>query len=546
MMYRLLFLILLLPCSLYGQNFIDLKTSLTHQDTLRGSITSERAWWDVLRYDLFIQPHIEEQTLHGMNDITYRLTADNNDTKMQIDLQPPMHIDSVLLDGIVKVSYTHDGNAWYMQLPKQYKGEIHTMKVYYSGKPLVAASPPGDGGFTWEKDDLGRSWVATSCQGIGASVWYPCKDHQSDEPDRGASITIIVPDTLVAVSNGRLISKVPYMSNTIYKWQVVSPINNYGIGLYIGNYVEIKDTYYGEEGGLDMSFWVLDYNRQKATEHLIFNTKKTLANHEKWMGPYPFYADGIKMVDAPYIGMEHQSAIAYGNRYQYGYRGKDISKTGYGMEYDILIVHELAHEWFGNSITTADLADKWVHEGFAGYVEILYLNDNVSIGAANEYLVAKRAYIKNETPIIPRYGINEMNGADDYSKGRAVVHMIRQVVNDDDNFRQLLRDMNKDFYHSVTSSAELERYIITKTGIDFSIFFDQYLRTSSLPVFEYTIKNGVLKYRYANCVKGFDMPLVIFTDKKLWIKPTTQWQKMNIAVDTLEVAPDFYVLTKKI
>lgn len=551
MKYLICTYFLFLALTTHAQNFVGLKDHFTRQDTLRGSITAERSWWDVQRYDLVITPYYIEQSIVGSNAITYKVVDSVHVSEMQIDLQPPLKIDSVLLDGAVKISYTQEEKVWHLRMPKQELGDEHTITIYYSGKPTVAADPPGDGGVTWTKDSLGRPWVATSCQGIGASIWYPCKDHQSDEPDKGATISITVPDTLVAVSNG-MFSKVYRVDDytLTYKWEVVNPINNYGICFYVGKYMVLTEDYEGAKGPLSMSFWVLDYNHEKAKAHLIPNAVKTITCYEKWMGPYPFYEDGFKMVDAPYIGMEHQSAVAYGNRYKYGYRGKDISNTGWGMTYDILIVHEVAHEWFGNSITTADLADKWVHEGFAGYAEILYLNDTVGKEAANEYVIAKRKYIKNETPVIPAYGLNEMNGADDYSKGRAIVHMVRQVINDDRVFNDLLKNLNKEFYHKVTTSAELEKYISLTTGVDFSKFFDQYLRNPQLPVLEYKFHDGELSYRYTDCIKDFSMPIKVMLGKEQWITPTTKWQKISAKelanAQSLTVDPNFYLITKNV
>lgn len=528
----------------------DNKPILSHQDTLLGSVTTERSWWDVLRYDLYVHPQFETRRITGSNHITYTVTTDPANM-MQIDLQQPLSIDSVVLDETTPVSFRNEEHVWYLAMPRQTIGSVHTIAIFYSGTPHVAAAPPWQGGITWTRDSLNRPWIATSCQLSGASIWYPCKDHQGDEPDSGASVTIRVPDTLVGVANGKLITIKPGQNKTaIYKWVVKNPINNYGICFYVGKYINIAAPANGIAGKLPVNYWVLDYNVAKAKQHLLPQTKLALEGMEYWLGPYPFYEDGLKLVDAPYIGMEHQSAIAYGNRYQYGYKGKDISKTGWGMKYDILLVHELAHEWFGNSITTADLADKWIHEGFAGYTEILCLERWYGKQAASAYLIAKRRSIENKNPVIPRYHVRETGGADDYAKGRAIIHMIRKILNDDKRFRQLLQDMNKRFYHKITTSKEIETFLCNATGIDLRKMFEQYLHTVRLPVLEYTINQGRIRYRYNNCLPGFKMPLKVFVqNKSLWLHPTDQWQEIKqngiTGKDTLEADPDFYVTVSK-
>ena len=524
----------------------DNKPVLTRQDTLLGSVTAERAWWEVLYYDLQVVPYFETRRLNGSNTITYKVVEGKSNI-MQIDLQQPLQIDSIVLDRSTPISFSNEGHVWYLKMPRQAIGSEHKVTVYYSGIPHVAKSPPWQGGITWTRDSLNRPWIATSCQLTGASVWYPCKNHQSDEPDRGASITITVPDTLVAVANGKLIKKEEGPNNTItYKWEVLNPINNYGLCFYVGKYVEIKEPYTGIGGDLPLHFWVLDYNKTKAEQHLIPNTKQSVTHLEYWFGAFPFYKDGLKLVDAPYIGMEHQSAVAYGNRYKYGYKGKDISGTGWGLKYDIILVHELAHEWFGNSITTEDLADKWVQEGFAGYGEILYLESQFDKEAANEYLIAKMRNIENKNPVIPRYNVNETGGADDFSKGRTLVHMIRQIMNDDKKFRRLLLHINEHFYHKITTSKEVEKFICNRTVIDLSKMFEQYLHTTQIPILEYHIASNHIQYRYTNCIPRFTMPLKVSVgNKSLWLNPSTQWQELPLngasGEDTLKIDPNFYV-----
>lgn len=523
---------------------------LTLQDTLLGSVTPERRWWDVLHYDLQIQPYFDTRRMSGSNCITYKV-VDTGSGLMQIDLQQPLIIDSVILDKNTSLSFSNKQHVWYLSMPGQHIGTEHTVTIYYSGIPHVARFPPWHGGMTWTRDSLNRPWIATSCQLTGASIWYPCKNHQSDEPDRGATIAITVPDTLVAVSNGRLRSKLTGNGHKVtYIWKVVNPVNNYGLCFYVGKYVNITEPFKGIAGDLPLNFWVLDYNVEKARQYMVPNTRQTIQAMEYWLGPYPFYEDGVKLVDAPYIGMEHQSAVAYGNRYKYGYKGKDISGTGWGLKYDIILVHELAHEWFGNSITTEDLADKWVHEGFTGYAEILYLEQWSGRQAAHEYMIAKRRNISNKHPVIARYNIDEASGGDDYAKGRAIIHMIRSVMNDDQQFRQLMLDMNKKFYHRVTTSKAVEEFISQATGIDFSKMFEHYLHTTQVPVLEYMIEGDSLRYRYSNCIQGFTMPVKVHFKREQWLNPTTGWQSIYFkgltGKEVLDVDPDFYVTAKKV
>ena len=432
---------------------------------------------------------------------------------MQIDLMTPLVMDSILQDGST-LKYERDGNAFFvLLLSPQQENSIHSITIYYHGKPQVAARPPWDGGLIWAKDKKGRPWISIACQGLGASVWYPCKDHQYDEPD-SASIHITAPDSLVAVANGRLKGRtVEPNGDVTFHWTVVSPINNYNIIPYIGHYINFKQSYAGQKGPLDVNYWVLDYNLPQAQTHLRNDVERTLKNLEYWFGPYPFYEDGYKIVDAPHLGMEHQSAIAYGNGYQNGYLGHDLSGSGWGLKWDFIVVHESAHEWFGNNITTKDLADMWVHESFANYAETLFTTSEYGKEAGNDYVIGTRKNIQNDVPIIGKYNVNEEGSGDMYYKGGNMIHMIRQIINDDEKFRQILRGLNKDFYHTTVTTAEIENYISKKSGIDFSKVFDQYLRTTRIPVLNYSVgrQKGTtyLIYFWANCIEGFDMPVKV-------------------------------------
>ncbi|HEX4851496.1 MAG TPA: M1 family metallopeptidase, partial [Puia sp.] len=411
-----------------------------------------------------------------------------------------------------------------MNLPKRKRGPLSgSIKVYFSGSPKESAKPPWDGGWIFAKDKLNRPWMTVACEGFGASSWYPCKDYLGDEPDSGASISIIVPDTLIGVGNGRLKQKTDHEDGTTtYQWEVVNPINNYNLVPYIGKYVHWHEIYQGEKGNLDCDYWVLDYNLNIAkTQFLAVDSM--LKCFEYWFGPYPFYEDGYKLVESPHLGMEHQSAIAYGNKFRRGYAGKDLSKTGRGLNWDFIIVHESGHEWFGNNITVKDMADEWIHEGFTDYSETLYVEYYFGKEAGEEYVIGLRSSINNKFPIIGKYGVNnEPEDTDQYYKGGNLIHMIRQIIHHDTLFRKILRGLNKEYYHQTVKSKQIEDYISKASGINFSKVFDQYLRTTKIPVLEYKTKDHELFYRWTNCVKGFNMPVDVDCKGPRRIVPTEQ------------------------
>lgn len=532
---------------------LKLFSQLTHQtheftraDTLRGSITPERSWWNVTKYNLTCSFDFNKRSLSGSNIISYQVVSTPT-KEMQIDLQVGLDIDSVILDH-QSLSFRRDGNAYFVSVPKnQEKNTIKDITVYYHGIPRPAIRPPWDGGVIWTKDKNGNPWISVACQGLGASVWYPCKDHQSDEPD-SASITMIVPDTLVAVSNGRMRDKVSKGDGTTaYTWAVTNPINNYNIIPYIGRYVHWHEDFSGEKGHLDCDYWVLDYNIDKAKEQFK-QVAKMLKCFEYWFGPYPFYEDGYKLVEAPHLGMEHQSAVAYGNNFANGYRGTDLSATGWGLKWDFIIVHESGHEWFGNNITSNDVADMWVHESFTNYSETLFTTCEYGKEAGNDYVIGTRAKIQNNSPVQGPYGVNQEGSGDMYYKGGNMIHTIRQVINDDEKFRNILRGLNEKFYHKTVDGADIKNYISKASGIDFSKVFDQYLNTTQIPELEYKISGKKITYRWTNCINGFNLPLKVNVDgKEYWISPTQKWKSLKVrqTVTRFSVDRNFYVGVKK-
>lgn len=534
---------LLLGAQLQAQSF----RSFTHADTLRGSLTKERSWWDVTFYDLHVKIDPADSSISGYNGITYRVIKPYG--TMQIDLMQPLQIDSIVQKGRA-LTYRRDGNAFFVTIPENPPaGSLQTLTVYYHGKPHVARRAPWDGGFIWTRDSLSNPWVATACQGVGASIWWPNKDIQADEPD-SQRIAITVPDPMTDVSNGRLRSKTPHADGTTtYEWFVENPINNYDVEINAGQYAHFSDVYQGENGLLTLDFWPLAYNLPKAKEQFI-QAKSMLKCFEYWLGPYPWYSDGYKLIETPYLGMEHQSGIAYGNHYRNGYVGNDLSHTGWGLKWDFIIVHESAHEWFGNSITTKDLADMWVHESFANYAECLYTECLYGKDAGAAYVIGTRQNVLNDKPIIGQYGVNDEGSGDMYYKGGNMLHTMRQIIGDDQKWRQILRGLGKTFRHQTVTGQQVEQYINQVSGIDFSKVFTQYLTTTKIPVLEYRINHDTLYYRWTNAVAGFNMPVkvTLANDKYTLIHPVGTFRSAPLHLKNaadFKVDSNFYVNVRK-
>lgn len=530
----------------YSQN-LSTEKKYTRHDTLRGSITKERAWWDLLEYNLTIAVNPETRFIKGSNIVQYKVLE--NHAVLQIDLQSPLIIENAYQDGKV-LEISHDSSAHFIKLnKKQIPGEINELKIEFSGSPHVAKRPPWDGGFQWSKDENGKHFIATSCQGIGASIWWPCKDHMYDEPDNGMTIHANVPRDLIAVANGRLIQEKKEKNKTkTYTWQVVNPINNYGVNINIGDYVHFSEKYKGEKGILDMDYWVIRPNLEKARIQFKDATRMMEA-FEHWFGPYPFYEDGYKLVEVPYPGMEHQSSITYGNGYENGFGGRDVSRTGWGDKFDFIIIHESGHEWFANSITYIDMADMWIHESFIAYSEGLFVEYFYGKDAGSEYIRGTRSNISNTISIIGKYNVNVSGSGDMYSKGSNMLHTLRQIVNDDNKWRSMLRDINKEFYHQTVTTAQIEGYMAKYLSLDLDAFFDQYLRDYRVPVLEYRTDSNKLAYRWTNCIKGFDMPLKISVDgEEMIITPTTyfKYTELKEGDSSIRIDPDFYIYSNNI
>ena len=512
----------------------------TRQDTLRGSITKERAWWDLKYYHLDIKVNPTDSTISGSNTIRYKVLQSYN--QMQIDLQEPLKISKVTQEE-KELKFLREGSVFYIDLvAPQNPGEIKELTVFYSGKPKFAVNPPWDGGITWSKDKNGNPFIASTCQGIGASIWWPNKDHMYDEVDN-MLISVNVPKNLTDVSNGRLQSVIDLKDGTrTFNWYVSNPINNYGVNINIGDFVSFSEVYKGEKGDLDCDFYVFRDNLEKAKIQFK-QVPQMLKAFEHWFGPYPFYEDSYKLVEAPFLGMEHQSSLNYGNNYQNGYQGTDRTKTGWGLKFDYIIIHESGHEWFANNITCKDIADLWIHESFTCYSENLFVEYYYGKEAGAEYVRGQRNEIQNKSQMIGRYDVNR-EGEDLYNKGANMLHTLRQIVNDDEKWRAILRGLNSTYYHQTITTKQIEDYISQQVGLDLKPFFDQYLRDIRIPTLEYKVQGKNLEYRWTNCVPDFDMLLKVNVNgKEQWLKPQAEWVIMLKTPKDLklEVDKDFYV-----
>lgn len=525
-----------------AQGLLEQRRNLfSRQDSLRGSITKERAWWDVKYYHLDIKVNPKDSTITGSNTIKYKIVQEYN--RMQIDLQNPLTINKVIQDG-VELKYNREGNAYFIDLVALQKvGAIKGLTVFYGGKPKVANNPPWDGGITWRKDSNGNPFIASSCQGLGASVWWPNKDHMYDEVDN-MHISVNVPGNLTNVSNGRLQSVTKLKDGTkTFNWYVSNPINNYGVNINVGDYVSFSEKYKGEKGNLDLNYYVLRDNLAKAKKQFK-DAPRMLEAFEHWFGPYPFYEDSFKLVEAPYLGMEHQSSITYGNGFENGYRGTDLSGTGWGLKFDFIIIHEAGHEWFANNITNKDIADMWIHESFTNYSESIFVEYFYGKQAGFEYVRGLRKKIQNDKPIIGNYDVNNEGSSDMYYKGANMLHTLRQIVDNDEKWRSILRGLNSTFYHQTVTTKQIENYLSSNAGLDLQPFFDQYLRDTRIPTLEYFFKDNKMGFRWTNCAEGFNMPVKIFINgKEQWLKPTVEWASNPISVDNpkLKIDPNFYV-----
>ncbi|WP_282636998.1 M1 family metallopeptidase [Sphingobacterium thalpophilum] len=521
---------------------MEAKSEFTRADSLRGNLTPFRTCYDIQYYHLDVKVDIDNKFISGSNLFRFKATSDFK--RLQFDLFANLKINKIVYKG-AELPFIREYNAVFVVFPTSIsRGTEDEFTVYYEGHPKEAARAPWDGGFDWKKDSNGKPWVATACQGMGASVWWPNKDHQYDEVD-SMLISVAVPNEVMNVSNGRLVDREKLPGGyTKYHWKVNNPINNYNVAINIGDYIHFKEKYKGEKGPLDVNYYILRENdTPEKKAHLQKNARQTLEAFEHWFGPYPFYEDGYKLVETHHTGMEHQSAVAYGNRYQNGYRGRDDSGTGWGQKWDFIVVHESGHEWFGNNITSADLGDMWIHESFTNYSEALFIDYFYGKEASQAYVHGIRRGIRNNAPIQGPYHVNKEGSGDMYPKGGVMLNMVRTIIDDDEQWRSILRGLNKRFYHQQVDYKDITTYINQTSGIDLSKVFEQYVKHASIPTLEIQQDTkGKILGRWISDVTGFQMPIHIGIrgQKRQLIQLDQQFReikipglsKENIDVDT--------------
>ncbi len=515
----------------------------TEQDRLRGSITPERAWWDVQHYDLTLSVMPESKSLKGSNVISFRTLKPG--ARMQVDLQPPLAVTRVLHGG-EELAFEREGNVYWVDFANPLAAGLDAqVEVFYEGQPVESIRPPWSGGFTWGRDSKGAPFIATTCQGDGASLWWPNKDHGSDEPDRRMDVRVTVPEDLIAVSNGRLKGEQhdADAGTRSFHWQVTNPINNYCVNVNIGHYTSISSTYEGEGGTLDVEYWVLTHQEDVARQQFK-EVPRTLAAFEHWFGKYPFYEDSYKLVVVPYLGMEHQSSVTYGNGFQNGYKGRDLSKTGVGLKFDFIIVHESAHEWWGNNVSMDDVADMWIHESFANYAENLFVEYHFTESEAQDYVIGCRQLVRNDIPIIGTYGVNQSGSGDMYYKGGNMLHTMRHIVQDDERWRRVLRGINEEFWHKTVTTEEFEAYISRECGFEFGPLFDQYLRGTEIPVLAYEGTDDGVRLWWKDVVPDFQVPVLVRingVESRVMVSTTPMKLDLEEPLRTFELDRNFYM-----
>lgn len=524
-------LLALVTQNLSAQNF-------TRRDSLHGGLRFERNCFDVQRYDLNIKISPEERSIVGFNDITFKVVEPTK--KIQLDLFDNMKVDSIVWN-TQKLQYKRDFDAVFISFPKELaKDSTEKVRFYYSGNPKIAKNAPWDGGFVFKKDSNGKDFIAVAVQGTGASLWYPVKDSQTDEPDNGASIKVAVPNGLMNVSNGRFIKKEAVGEDyTRWDWEVKNPINNYTITVNIADYIHIHD----EMGALDLDYYVLRENREKAIEHFKADVKPMMACFQAKFGEYPFAQDGYKLVETPYLGMEHQSAVAYGNKYKKGYLGRDLSGTGEGMNFDFIIIHETGHEWFGNSVTSKDIADMWIHEGFTTYSETVFIECEKGYEAAMKYINGQSKNIQNDKPIIGQFGVNNEGSGDMYYKGALLLNTLRHVVNNDTKWWDILLKYSNTHKKKIIDTQTVIDFFNKETGRNLTPIFNQYLKYTTIPKLEIKGYKKSFQYRWVTDEPNFEMPVdIMIGDRKVRLNATNEWQK---SVELIKKTNEIKVLTNQ-
>ena len=504
------------------------KETFTRRDTLQGGLRPERTSFDVQRYDLNIKINPDDKSIVGYNDIAFKVVE--NTSKIQIDLFENMNVDSIVYNN-KKLQFNREFLATFIQFPETLnKGSLQKIRFYYSGKPVIAKRAPWDGGFVFSRDTAGKHWIGVACQGFGASCWFPVKDSQSDEPDSGTSVKVAVPNGLINVSNGRFLGSEDLKNGyTRWDWEVKNPINTYDITVNIADYVHIHDNH----KGLDLDYYVLRANEAKARKHFE-EVKPMMDCFQAKFGKYPFSDDGYKLVETPYLGMEHQSAVAYGNHYMQGYMGGDLSQTGVGLLFDYITIHESGHEWFGNSITSKDIADMWIHEGFTMYSEIVFIECQFGYDKAMQYARGLHDNVSGDRPIIGHYGVNKEGSGDMYPKGALMLNTMRHIINDDTKWWNLILKYSETFKRQIVTHDQVVDFFNRESGLNLTPVFNQYLRYTEIPKLEISKDKKGVVYRWVTNEKNFAMPVdVLIKGKKVRLNATNEWQTLTEKVKAI-------------
>ena len=508
---------------------------VTRADILRGAYGPYRVNNDLLSYHLDIRVDPEKQTVSGKNSIRFKMLQDG--TRIQLDLHSALNVDKILL-GATPLAYVRDSGAVFVDFPETlHAGQEYTIDFYYSGHPLTTAR---FGGFTFGKDPAGRPWIYTACEDIGASVWWPNKDQWRDEVEN-MQISVAIPNGLVDVSNGKFVGKTDLGDGyTRWDWLVQYPVNSYDVALNIGDYVHFSD----QLGDLALDFYVLPEDLEKAKKQFV-QAKGMIEAYQHYFGEYPFKKDGYKLVEVPYAGMEHQSAVAYGNHFSNGYLGRDWTGVGVSPKFDFIIIHESGHEWFGNSVSAADRSDMWIHEGWTTYLEVLYVEYTFGHEDALKYVNGYKAKVQNREPIIAERGIAATPPQDMYFKGVLFLNTLRSVVNDDARWWTLLHDFYQHFKYQNIMTEDVVAYFNQQTGMYLTPLFDQYLRHTAIPTLElkFNEADGTVDYRWQADEPDFAMPIRV-GKKNDWqvVQATTYWQTMKTPLkkNEFDVATDLY------
>ena len=507
----------------------------TRGDILRGEYGRYRANNDLLFYHLNVRVDPEKKTISGSNTIRFQMLKD--DTRIQLDLYANLNVDRIML-GTSALKFSRELNTVFVDFPDTLTtGRKYEIEFFYSGTPTETGR---FGGFSFGKDPDGKPWIVTACEGQGASIWWPNKDQWRDEPVE-VKISVAIPSELTDVSNGKFLGKTDLGDGfTRWDWHVQYPINNYSVSVNIGNYVHFQDRL----GDLPLDFYVLPGNLAKAKEQFA-QARPMIEAFQHFFGEYPFKKDGYKLIEVPYSGMEHQSAVTYGNRFANGYLERDWTGVGVSLKFDFIIIHESGHEWFGNAVSAADTSDMWIHEGWTTYLENLYVEHRFGYDDALKYVNGYKNKVQNRQPIITQRGIHRTPPQDMYFKGALFLHTLRSVVNDDSKWWKLLRDVFDEFKYRNIMTEDMVRFFNARLGRDLTPIFDQYLRRIELPVLElaFNEKAHTVAYRWRADERNFNMPIRV-GERGKWqtIQPTSDWQEMPLTLtrDTFEVATDLY------